>query len=51
VHVESRVMSGYGGQTRNKHVPDKVGESMTNKNYCGSTVTNDKAVNVSIMEQ
>jgi len=51
MHVESRVMLGYGGQNRNKHVPDKVGETVTNKSYCGSTVTNDKALNVRIMEQ
>jgi len=49
MHVESTVMLGYGGQNRNKHLPDEVGESMTNKNYCGSTVTNDKAVNVRVM--
>jgi len=30
-------------------MPDKVGESMTNKKYCGSTVTNDKAVSVRIV--
>jgi hypothetical protein len=48
MHVESRVMLGYGGQNGNKHMPDKVGESMTKKKFCGSTVTNDKAVNMRI---
>ena len=48
LHVESTVMLGYGGQNGDKHVPDKVGEIMTNKKYCGLTVTNDKAVIVCV---